>query len=182
MGNRTTLRREINGAAERNILLKRKWLILFLLLLVIAVAAMIFFFSAQDGSESMDTSGKFVNFVMRLVFPGFEAMSPAEKLALYERLQLLIRKAAHFTEFFMLGASVRLLFHALRLRRASLWAWTAATLYACTDEWHQMFVGARAASWKDVALDSSGVLAGVLAAAFFLMMRRKKHKERFPVL
>jgi VanZ family protein len=153
--------------------LKRRRLLLFLWLLVIAVAAMIFWFSSQDGMQSSQTSGGFTAFLLRLLYPGFDAMPVHEKAALFVRSQYFVRKAAHFTEFAMLGASARLLFHGLRLRRTGLWAWTAGTLYACTDELHQMFVSARAAMIQDVALDSFGVLAGAAAAWLFLLLRAR---------
>ena len=153
---------------------RRKRLIFFLWLLVFAVAAMIFCFSAQDGEDSMQTSGGIVAYLLRLVIPGFDGMTYREKMAIYNKLQYLVRKAAHFTEFAMLGASLRLLLHALALRWPTLIAWSVGTLYACTDEWHQMIIGTRTASWWDVALDSAGVLTAVLLTALWLHRRGKR--------
>lgn len=153
---------------------KRKWLIRFLWLLVIAVAAMIFYFSSQNGEESAQTSTGLAVFVMRLLVPGFDGLSAAERAAYFNRLVLFVRKAAHFTEFAMLGASLRLLFHALALRWPVLIAWAAGTLYACTDEFHQMFVEGRGAMWQDVCIDSAGVLAAVVLVTLWLRLRRKR--------
>lgn len=139
---------------------------------------MIFYFSAQGGEDSMQTSGGIVTALLRLFIPGFSGMNAREKLAIYERLQYFVRKAAHFTEFAMLGASLRLLLHALGLRWPIPLAWAAGTLYACTDEWHQMIVGTRTASWWDVALDSAGVLTAVLLTTLLLWLRmRRKYRE-----
>ncbi len=74
----------------------------------------------------------------------------------------------------MLGASLLLLFHALRLRWPVLCAWIAGTLYACTDELHQVFVSGRAGMWQDVCIDSSGVLTAVLLTALWLHRRGKR--------
>ena len=135
---------------------------------------MIFYFSSQNGEESAQTSTGLAVFVMRLLVPGFDSLSAAEKAAYFDRLVHFVRKAAHFTEFAMLGASLRLLFHALALRRPVLIAWAAGTLYACTDELHQMFVDGRGAMWQDVCIDSAGVLTAVLLVTLWLRWREKR--------
>ena len=153
---------------------KRKWLVRFLWLLVLAVAAMIFYFSSQNGEESARTSTGLAVFVLRLFVPGFDGMSAAEKAAYFDRLLIYMRKGAHFTEFAMLGASLRLLFHALALRRPTWIAWAVGTLYACTDELHQMFVDGRGPMLQDVCIDSAGVLIAALLTALCLHWRAKR--------
>jgi VanZ family protein len=68
----------------------------------------------------------------------------------------ILRKGAHMTEYAILGA---LLVRALDREPA---AFLAGIAYAVTDEIHQHFVGGRHASPVDVAIDSVGVLLGVL--------------------
>ena len=157
--------------------LKRKWLLAFLWLLVIAVAAMIFFFSAQSGEESAKTSTGLAVFFLNLVVPGFDGLTAAEKAVYFDKIVLFVRKTAHFTEFALLGASLRLLFHALALRRPVLIAWAAGTLYACTDELHQMFVAGRGAMWQDVCIDSAGVLTAVLLVTLWLRRRAERRRR-----
>ena len=155
-----------------------KWLIAFLWMLVIAVAAMIFYFSSQTGKESAKTSTGLAVFFLNLVIPGFDGMTAAEKAVYFDRLVYFVRKGAHFTEFAMLGASLRLLFHALSLRKPILIAWAAGTLYACTDELHQMFVDGRGAMWQDVCIDSAGVLTAVLLVTLWLRWRAKRKMKK----
>lgn len=69
---------------------------------------------------------------------------------------LLLRKAAHLTEFAVLGA---LLARAVR----ELPALTLGIAYAVTDELHQTVVEGRAGSLLDVGIDATGVLLGILA-------------------
>ncbi len=157
---------------------KRTRLIAFLWLLVIAVAAMIFFFSAQSGDESSKTSTGLAVFFLNLAVPGFDGLTAAEKAVYFKKFILFARKAAHFTEFAMLGASLRLLFHALSLRRPILIAWAAGTLYACTDELHQMFVDGRGAMWQDVCIDSAGVLTAVLLVTLWLRHHGKRKTKK----
>lgn len=155
--------------------MKRKRLILFLWLLVIAIAVMIFMFSAQGGDESMQTSGGVVTFLLETFYPGFKEMNWKQKVEVFDQVQYYARKGAHFTEFAMFGASVNMLFRAKRMRWTLPLAWVAGALYACSDELHQLLVGTRTASWQDVALDSCGVLFGVLVVMLInrLIKRRK---------
>jgi VanZ family protein len=76
----------------------------------------------------------------------------------------ILRKCAHVTEYAILGL---LLLRALG-REAP--AFLAGVAYAVTDEIHQHFVSGRHASPVDVAIDSTGVLLGILAYA--AVMRR----------
>ena len=68
---------------------------------------------------------------------------------------LLLRKAAHVTEYAVLGA---LLVRAVR----ELPAFVAGVAYAVTDELHQTVVAGRAGALLDVAVDATGVLLGIL--------------------
>ncbi len=69
---------------------------------------------------------------------------------------LMLRKLAHAAEFALLGA---LLLRALGDARS---AFAAGVAYAISDEVHQRFVPGRLGSPLDVAIDSVGVLLGVV--------------------
>jgi VanZ family protein len=69
---------------------------------------------------------------------------------------VVLRKAAHITEYAILGA---LLMRALD--RPAVAA-TLAIAYAATDELHQHFVPGRAGTMVDVAVDAVGVVLGVV--------------------
>ncbi len=78
----------------------------------------------------------------------------------FEVIQFIVRKAAHLTEYGILGA---LLFRALRADRTPRWKLTwcitaivIAAIVAITDEWHQAFVPSRTASPVDVLIDTIG--------------------------
>src|SRR5882724_3914461 len=78
----------------------------------------------------------------------------------------ILRKLAHLTVFAVLTV---LLFRAVRLHvarptHAWLLAMLVATLYACSDEWHQTFVPGRDGTVRDIVIDSLGVV-GVWALA-----------------
>ena len=72
----------------------------------------------------------------------------------------LLRKIAHFTEFTALGAVLAWLFGMLRKKRRWPFLWGVAA--ACVDETIQVFVPHRGPGLKDVAIDSCGVLTGLI--------------------
>ena len=158
--------------------MKKRWILWFLWALVLAAAAMIFYFSSQDATESAKTSSGFLAWLVNLFLPGFKDMSYRQRLRILNQFQYIIRKLAHFSEFALLGVSLRLLFQALRLPRPLFWAWVAGTLYACTDELHQLWVDGRGPMWQDVCIDSAGVLAGALLTTLILW-RRKRRIEKW---
>jgi VanZ family protein len=69
---------------------------------------------------------------------------------------LILRKAAHLTEYAILGGLV------LRAVGQALPAFLIAVAYAATDEVHQHFVRGRHASPVDVLIDSVGIAVGIL--------------------
>lgn len=68
----------------------------------------------------------------------------------------ILRKAAHVTEYAVLGA---LLLRALEREAPAL---AAGIAYAASDELHQHFVRGRHGAPVDVAIDAIGVAAGML--------------------
>jgi VanZ family protein len=74
---------------------------------------------------------------------------------------LVLRKLAHFGEYAVLGLLLVRAFGREPLAAA------AGVAYAATDELHQHFVHGRHAAFRDVAIDSAGVLAGLLLARRF---------------
>jgi len=69
---------------------------------------------------------------------------------------LVLRKLAHAAEFAVLGALL------LRATDRAGLAFALGTLYAVSDELHQVFVPGRMGSPLDIAIDIVGVACGVL--------------------
>lgn len=137
---------------------------------VIAVAVLIFLFSAQDGPDSSAASDVLARFIAGLIDPEAETLPETDQRSVLTFVRKLVRKGAHFSEFAALGFFIRLLVSTYGLRRPTRLSWLAGTLYACTDELHQLFVADRAGMWQDVLLDSCGVLGGVTAAYALLVL------------
>ncbi|HEY9766420.1 MAG TPA: VanZ family protein [Chroococcales cyanobacterium] len=74
----------------------------------------------------------------------------------YDSLHFLLRKLAHFSEYF-------LLFFLWRWNlKSSFLSLFLAIAYACTDELHQAFIPHRTASPRDVLIDAAGALTAGL--------------------
>lgn len=138
-----------------------KWTILSIVWIMI-----IFSFSLQNGDESGKLSGGIVAWVVDLLFP--------EDFAHVELVHFLIRKAAHFTEYFILGVLLSMTVREANWTRPLLKPWILGTLVACCDETIQLFSEGRAGMITDVMLDSSGVLTGCVIMTFLVLYFWKK--------
>lgn len=132
--------------------------------LIIFWMAFIFFMSSQPG----DVSSKQSNFVVILLdMFGIDLNSRFGELSTF-----IIRKGAHFTEYMILYF---LSFNLLRLyinrKKAYIYSLIIVFGYACSDEFHQLFVEGRSGQFKDVIIDTSGGVLGsllvVLKSKFF---------------
>ena len=155
--------------------MKRKLSLIYPFLIFILMA-LIFHLSSQIAVESDVTSSRFCRFAARHLFSGFDGMSKEMQWQITEGLSFIIRKTAHFCEYALMGALWYLWLY--RIRFAPLISFGATALYACTDEFHQLFVQGRSGELRDVLVDSAGGAAGVLAAFILLCIlyciRRKQ--------
>lgn len=123
----------------------------------IAVMALIFFFSHQTAETSSHTSGGFAEILAKLLGYIFSGKA-------YDRIlwlaQWIVRKAAHFLLFAILGICVYKSLNFGTRRRRVIIALTICVLYAISDEIHQMFIPGRAGRVSDVVIDSVGIAAG----------------------
>lgn len=109
----------------------------------------------------------------RIIEPVLRWLFPSISHARLEVVHHIIRKSAHFTEYFIFFV---LLYHGIRASRANgrAWqwswavlAWLIAAIYSILDEVHQIFVPSRGPSAWDSALDSTAALVA-LFVLFFL--------------
>lgn len=126
---------------------------------------MIYSFSADTGAVSSELSYKVsekivvtVNHVMNL------NLSKEEVNHYKERLNYPVRKAAHMTEYACLAVAIAFPLYVYGVR--GIWlmilAGSLCVTYAGLDEYHQSFVAGRGPSKRDVAIDSIGVICGVI--------------------
>lgn len=114
---------------------------------------------------------RFIDPVLRFLFPD---LTPSG----FVLAHTVVRKTAHFVEFFVLGS---LLFVALRRGRTPSWQlrWAGQALalgvgFALLDEAHQSFVRDRTASLADSGIDSLGVLCSQFVIALSHRIRPRR--------
>ncbi len=136
------------------------------LALLVGWMGLIFLFSAD--SDSGETSGGLLEMLVTLLSALVGPIDPEAR----DGLHLLLRKAAHFTEYAILA----LLWTGVLPRgpRRLLWALALTTGYAVTDELHQAFVPNRGPSPIDVLIDASGAAAAL--TLFWLL--KERHLDR----
>lgn len=139
----------------------------------IAVMTAIFLFSAQPGETSDALSGG----LLQMLLDWLRISGSAEQVELFH---LMLRKLAHFSIYAMLGVGV--MGTAMTFQGKGWMKFLLALLicagYAATDEFHQLFVGARCGSPLDVLLDSCGAACGCgVTMAVWYICNRINHKQ-----
>lgn len=134
-----------------------------MLVLAFSIAAAIFWFSAQNGEKSGNSSDNLSEKILNIFGSGNDAGDEEHEIAVIT-FGMVLRKLAHFAEYFALGAAVCgfLSTFSIKPYQNGLLSFGISVLYAASDELHQYFVPGRHASMLDVLLDSAGVLCGVL--------------------
>lgn len=144
--------------------LKRKIYVCVSWALVIGIMIFIFSMSSANAQESSEMSNSLLLKIMEIT--GIEISSH------------FIRKTAHFCEFALLSFLLtNAVFTTFKKKKAGLFAFPCACLYAVTDELHQLFSDGRACSVKDMLIDSSGALLGAVLFSIIILIYIK-HTER----
>ena len=123
---------------------------------------MVVIFSASGDSHSYQHSSRLIAPLVKFLFPAISQES-------LDLMVLYVRKCAHLTEYAILAW---LFWRAVRKpvkRDPRPWSWPLAAgamlfvaLYAASDEFHQKFVASRDGSLRDVAIDTTGAVLGML--------------------
>ena len=131
------------------------------------VAAAIFWFSSKPAVESTEMSDSVSRLILLIGTKlGFFRGNPAQYAELIELMSFPVRKTAHMTEYLVFYGTVRFGLHfsyrTPMIRRRLFAAFAIVFCYACTDEFHQLFVPGRAGRFTDVMIDCSLVLVVTL--------------------
>lgn len=146
----------------------------------------IFFFSAQPAKVSAKLSTETVDW---LLSPSSSKHSVVQRLTEALRyldqkgiLEFLVRKCAHMAEYGILAIFLGI---TIRFHRKWNGKWQIKTicicfLYACTDEFHQLFVPGRAGQLRDVVIDTVGAICAVLVVGLlFGILKKDKQRQYF---
>lgn len=125
------------------------------IILVILWMLLIFIMSSFDANESSDQSGFIVNIIANIF-----------NINKIDTLSFIIRKLAHFTEYFILGL---LVYNLIRNYNSKIYlSVLICIIYALSDEIHQIFVPGREFKLFDIFVDSVGSLLGILLYKYVL--------------
>lgn len=138
--------------------------IIFKGMLVIIWMIIIFLLSSQNGSESADLTNS-------VVYTFFEIYNVSHDTITFiiPDIFLIIRKIAHFTEYFILGILFMNLLKEFNIssKKRIIYSILFCLLYATTDEFHQLFISNRVGSIFDVLIDFSGSISGIIMFSLY---------------
>ncbi len=143
-------------------------------LVVILCMVIIFLFSTDNSVESTKKSNR----VIIEVTSFFKLdLSKKQQQHVIDMFFVPVRKMAHFFIYFVLGIALVSFLRefSIPIRRLLLLSIFLAFLYACTDEFHQLFVPGRSGQIIDVILDTFGASVGVF---IYYLVFHKKLKEK----
>lgn len=146
--------------------MKKNILRIVLIILILCWMYMVFGFSNAGGEESTGLSTRIAKiFIKNEVYIEF-----AENI---------IRKLAHLTEYAIGGVLVYslILTYKLKPKFQFLFSWMLVTVYAITDEVHQLFIPGRSGRIIDVYIDTLGVLIGMCGFLVLLKFLEKLRKK-----
>lgn len=141
-------------------------------LLVIGFMICIFAFSNEPAIVS-DEKSRFVIYVFNLI--GINMESAFGTLA-----NFIVRKAAHFMEYFALYLLVfNAIYNDFDKKISLKYALIIVFLYSVSDEFHQLFIPGRAGRIRDVIIDTSGGVLGLILMKFFATEKSISNKKIF---
>lgn len=143
--------------------------------MIILWMGFIFNMSAKNASQSSYISGSLTYDILNHI-DAFEELDEDRKEKIVDDLQFVVRKGAHFTAYTILSALCFIDIGIVlkdRLKLRFVLSFAIAALYAVFDELHQYFVPGRSCEIRDMLIDSSGALVGILLMIFVDFILRK---------
>lgn len=148
--------------------------------LVVLWMIFIFAMSSMSGHAS-DTGSKGIieEVITGVVKVTNKNLSELEISKMVEDLNHPFRKCMHMFEYFVLAI---LILNALKYSKMPKWKRYFITivwcfLYACTDEFHQLFVDGRGAQFTDSLIDTTGSFIGCLLVFIINIICKKMIKK-----
>lgn len=160
---------------------KRQLIRIVILITIICWMYIIFHFSAQTGTSSASSSHSVLYIIGHISknITGHDLITALSPLQ-FKYLEFIIRKLAHMFIYFVLSILFLLFLFTYKTKIFTkiLLSLSTSFIYACSDEIHQYFVGGRSASFKDVLIDTTGAMFGILfiMIIYSIIKVYKKHK------
>lgn len=124
----------------------------------------VFCFSNQVAEKSSKTSGGITEQVVKIVIKKPTKRTPE----IIDKVETIVRKMAHFLLYAVGGFLMAGLVNTTNVsnKKLIIYAIFFTTLYACTDEIHQIFVDGRSGEVRDVLIDGAGATLGTMTYLF----------------
>lgn len=155
--------------------------ILAVVLVVFIIANLVFIWvnSAKVASRSNKASTKLAETIVKKTTKNYSSLSKTEQQKKISATNNKIRSFAHFAEFVPLGFFMLFLmlnFFCSKGRYKLLFKCILLSLIICmitalSDEIHQIFIKGRAFEVKDIFVDTSGSLLGIMFASFICYIK-----------
>ncbi len=142
----------------------KKLAILFWILTAICFC-IIFYFSNQSADTSANQSGILLRLI-RAIF-GDGAFS-----------DFIVRKCAHFLEYVGTSLIINCALLFTKGKKQILPAIICTSLYAITDEVHQIFIDGRSCEFRDWTIDTCGAIVGAVAFVVLFLVINKISKKK----
>lgn len=129
------------------------------IILIIAWMTLVFYFSNQIADDSSKLSGGITQAILN-----FFHILEGKTLEQQSAIETVVRKLAHFS-IYTLGGILILLhvnLYKIKVNKQVIISWIIGTIYAITDEIHQLFVPGRSGEIRDVCIDSLGIITGII--------------------
>lgn len=139
--------------------------ILFAILVIVWMIT-IFCFSNEDGDTSQGTSDVITNAIIN-INDGLEKNR--------EIISFCVRKLAHFSIYFVGGILLFEFYSTFDVTMKRIFCMSALSgiCYACFDEFHQLFISGRTGQFRDVCIDSTGVIIALIIMIVIARMKKK---------
>lgn len=152
-----------------------------MLLLSVLWMVVIFAFSAEPDTQSQKMSSGVSYQIVRVIdYVTGSEWSEAQKEQYAQKIDYPVRKMAHMSEYAILTL---LLFGSMAYRnerKKYVMPLVITFLYACTDEFHQIFVQGRAGRFSDVLIDTAGgALMTLLMVGVAVLSHKKYNNKKF---
>lgn len=161
-------------------MIKTKTFSVVMIFLLVLWMIVIFVMSAQPAEQSSKTSDGLADKIVSVFYSDFDELSNSRQAEIMETATYVIRKTAHFLEYFVLGVLAFLVavsFFKCKIYLCGLTSWIFCVLYSVGDEIHQYFVPGRACRVGDMAIDSAGGLTAILILAI-IFIKNPKFREK----
>lgn len=146
--------------------MKRRKIIFFTLSFLVTI------FIFENSLEVASASDKKSMFFVEFLINNFSFIFKNEVIT-----NSIIRKVAHFLEFFMQGCFLSAAIFSFNYHKNAIYTLFLGLLTACIDEFIQLFVEGRAGLVSDIFIDFSGTVLSVIIFIIFWFIFEKRREK-----